>query len=391
MVRSAVLFILMVMSLTAAASEPEAKPYFVDAWLEPTKAVPGQHMTLNILIGVDTYFARAAQLSIPEIDHALVLLNDRAINGSENRNGESFASQLWEVNVYPNREGILVVPSFAVGFTRALTDGNKLSQQRVEVRVEQLLGLVSLPPAMKGLSGFMVSTDVEVDDEWTFPEDKELFTRGDIFQRVITVSATDMTAMNMPQFNPQVPKGISVTLAEPSLASSNGRDGPKASMVQRITYVIEKPGQFSLGGESISWWNPQESSREDYQFDSKTIDAGGIPWRLVWTVLALILLIVFSYLGFRRYLLMRDPRDVAIKKDLHHNDASKRMAAIYAYADHHNPEGNEPVRLKRLLLASSTAIERILQSRFSSSTDDTSPTARESKQLYRKIKQLSGD
>jgi hypothetical protein len=391
MVRSTVLFFLVVISLTAAASDPAAKPYFVDAWLEPTKVVPGQHMTLNILIGVDTYFARAAQLSIPEIDHALVLLNDRAINGSENRNGESFATQLWEVSVYPNREGVLVVPSFAVGFTRALTDGNQLSQQSVEVDIEQLLGLVRLPPAMQGLSGFMVSTDVEIDDEWTFPEGKETFTRGDIFQRVITVSATDMTAMNMPQFNPQVQKGISVTLAEPSLSSSNGRDGPKASMVQHITYVIEKPGQFSLGGESISWWNPKEASREDYQFDAKAINAGGIPWHLVWTVVAVIAFIVLAGLGLRRYLLTRDPRDVAIKKDLHHNDASKRLAALYAYADYHNAEGCEPVRLKRLLLSSCTAIEKILQSRFSSTTDNTSPTARESKQIYRKIKQLSPD
>jgi hypothetical protein len=194
--------------------------------------------------------------------------------------------------------------------------------------------------------------------------------------------------MNMPQFNPQVPKGISVTLAEPSLTSSNGRDGAKASMVQHITYVIEKPGQFNLGGETISWWNPQESSREDYQFDSKTIDAGGIPWQLVWTVAAVILLIVGSYLGFRRYLLMRDPRDVAIKKDLHHSDASKRMAALYAYADYHSPRSSAPLRLRALCASSPDSIEKILSSRFSSAIEDGEPSTTQSIKIYKQLKNI---
>lgn len=388
MARSILLVFFIAMSLMSVASEQGDEPYFVKAWLEPTKAAPGQHMVLNILLGVDSYFAKAAELSLPEIDHALVLLNDRAINSSENSNSKRFATQLWEVNVYPNREGILVVPSFTVRFTRAVHRNNEISQQGIEVDIEQLLGLVSMPAAMKGLSGFMVSTDVEINDEWILPEGKETFTRGDIFQREISISAKDMTAMNMPQFNPRVARGMSITLAEPSLASSNGRDGARARMVQQITYVIEKPGQFSLGGESISWWNPEEATREDYRFESKAINAGGIPWHWVLTVAAMLLLIVGAGLGFRRYLLARDPRDVAIKKGLHHSDASRRMAALYAYVDYHSPRGSEPLRLRALCISTGSPIEKMLSSRFSASMEDGEPSTKECIKIYKQLKKL---
>ncbi|MDB4470905.1 hypothetical protein N9063_01330, partial [Deltaproteobacteria bacterium] len=158
-----------------------------------------------------------------------------------------------------------------------------------------------------------------------------------------------------------------------------------------ITYVIENPGQFNPGGETISWWNPQEQSRDDYQFERKTLDAGGIPWRWVWLIAAVIVVVIGAGLSVRHYMHARDPRDVAIKQELHHSEASKRMAALYAYADYHNPPDSDPVRLKRLLISSRATVEKILQSRFSSSRDTSSPTARESKQLYRKIKRLSDD
>jgi hypothetical protein len=385
MIRSLTLLALLVMALASSASEPAAPPYFVDSWLEPAQAVPGQKMVLNLKIGVDTYFTRAAKFSLPEMEQALVLLNSQAINSGESRHGKRYATQLWEIDIYPNRAGILMVPAITLGFSRApdSESAGEDSAQRVEVVTEQLLGLVAMPAAMKGLSGFMVSSDVEIDDQWTPPQGKQSLLRGDVIQRVITIEAKDMTAMNMPQINPQTPRGVSVTLAEPSLSSSNGRDGPSARMEQHISYAIEKPGRYKLGGEAISWWNPQQSQRVNYQFDSKPVDAGGVPWQLLGAALAGLVLLLLAGLACRRYLRQRDLREVAIKKRLRDLDAGKRLAALYAYADYHNPAASEAVQLRKELACSRALVAKVLQARFSSATDNDSPSVKETRQLFR--------
>ena len=308
-----------------------------------------------------------------------------AVNGGENLQGKNFTTQTHKIDIYPDHKGILTVPSFRVTFKQSMEVYGQLTSQPVQLATEQLLGLVSVPPAMAGETGFMVSSDVKITDDWSGDEKGE-FKVGDVLTRVVTIVAADMASMNMPQFTPYAPSGVSVTLAEPRLSSTSGREEAAATMVQHISYAVESPGQYTLGTEVLSWWDPKAASRRDHRFADKPVDAGGLPWRLVAIVVSVSVPVLLLILVMRRYLRRRDAVDVAIRQQLHRGDASKRLAALYAYADYHKLQGEQPVRLRALLPASQALVEKVMSARYSSNGIDGEPSRGESKSLYRQMR-----
>ncbi|MCP5130713.1 MAG: BatD family protein [Pseudomonadales bacterium] len=359
--------------------------HFIRVWLDPTKMAVGERATLNVMVGVDSFFTGSTELALPAIERALVLQSQPAVNGGENLQGKNFTTQTHKIDIYPDHKGILTVPSFRVTFKQSMEVYGQLTSQPVQLATEQLLGLVSVPPAMAGETGFMVSSDVKITDDWSGDEKGE-FKVGDVLTRVVTIVAADMASMNMPQFTPYAPSGVSVTLAEPRLSSTSGREEAAATMVQHISYAVESPGQYTLGTEVLSWWDPKAASRRDHRFADKPVDAGGLPWRLVAIVVSVSVPVLLLILVMRRYLRRRDAVDVAIRQQLHRGDASKRLAALYAYADYHKLQGEQPVRLRALLPASQALVEKVMSARYSSNGIDGEPSRGESKSLYRQMR-----
>ncbi|MEZ5571842.1 MAG: hypothetical protein R3E64_07430 [Halioglobus sp.] len=374
-------------SLAAAsfASDYSDEHHFIEVWLDPPKAAVGEHIRLNLMIGVDSYFSAATDLALPDIEHALVLHDQPAINGAKDIGGKYFTTQLHQIDIYPGREGIMVVPAFQVTFTQAVEVNGELSSQSVRLDTEQLLGLIQVPPVMQGEAGFMVSPHVQVSDEWEGTRDDE-YQVGDVLTRVVVLTASDMAAMNMPQFTPRVPRGVSVTLAEPSLSSSSGREDTAATMEQHMSYAIEAPGRYRLGGEVLSWWDPVKAARQDHRFAEVPVNAGGLPWRMMTIAAILAATMAVLALALRRYLRRRDATDLAIRQRLCSKDARERLAALYAYADYHQPRGGEPVRLRELLSSSDVLIDKVLAAQFSAASVGGEPSRAQSKALYRKIR-----
>ena len=359
--------------------------HFIRVSLDLAKMAVGERATLNVMVGVDSFFTGSTELALPAIERALVLQSQPAVNGGENLQGKNFTTQTHKIDIYPDHKGILTVPSFRVTFKQSMEVYGQLTSQPVQLATEQLLGLVSVPPAMAGETGFMVSSDVKITDDWSGDEKGE-FKVGDVLTRVVTIVAADMASMNMPQFTPYAPSGVSVTLAEPRLSSTSGREEAAATMVQHISYAVESPGQYTLGTEVLSWWDPKAASRRDHRFADKPVDAGGLPWRLVAIVVSVSVPVLLLILVMRRYLRRRDAVDVAIRQQLHRGDASKRLAALYAYADYHKLQGEQPVRLRALLPASQALVEKVMSARYSSNGIDGEPSRGEIKSLYRQMR-----
>jgi hypothetical protein len=359
--------------------------YVVKAWLAPPKVVTGQRVQLNVLIGVQTYFSEGTSISPPEVDHALVLQTEPAVSGMREIDGIRYTSQLQVLDIYPDKAGIGVVPSFNVSFTRAGTVNGKLVSQRESHNTAPMLILVQTPASMPE-SGFMVSPEVEVEDAWSLPEGENVFKEGDILQRVITLSAQDMAPMNMPQISPRVPRGVKVIQAEPSLSSVNSRGVNKATIEQHFSYVIQSPGQYVLGGETISWWDPELAGPKDYSFEEKPVDAGGVAWSHVLGLIAGVILLVILLTGWRLVLRKTDPVEKSIKRGIRSMDARDRVASVYAYADYHREAGAGPGVLQTTPGISPASAGQFLSARYASGGTDTAPSRRQTRQLYRHMK-----
>jgi hypothetical protein len=358
--------------------------YFMEASLDPAQASVGQKITVSVVIGVDSYFSGVTELALPDMDHALVLHEEPAINGSKSIDDRDYTTQTHRINVYPDREGILLVPSFGVTFTQAVLDADDLRSDTVQLRTPPMLVIARVPASMHDTQGFIVSNAVEINDQWE-SEDRAEFKVGDVLTRVVTIAAAEMSAMTMPQFNPHVPRGMSVTLAEPALSSTSGREELGATIVQRMSYAVEAPGHYELGGETLHWYDPSDALRHEYAFAVKAVNAGGLPWVKIVFVMFTLLAVCTVFVLWRRYLRCRDPVDVAIRERLGSSQPATRLAAVYAYADYHQPQALTPARLRVLLASSGALVEKSLSGQFSRNAVPGSPTRRESRTLYRQL------
>lgn len=359
---------------------------FVKVTLEPAKAVVGQHMKLNVVVGVDTYFANAPKISLPNIEHALVLETEPSVNMGQRINGTYFATQLRQIDIYPDQEGIIMIPSFTVSLSQSVTVDGEITEDALQLPTEALLGIVTTPAEMQNEPGFLVSPDVQIDDQWNGLE-KSAYQVGDLIERVVTVTATDTSAMIMPQFTPIAPKGVSVIMAEPAISSTSGRDGVSSTMVQHMSYAIEKPGSYQLGNENLAWWDPLAGKRHDHLFATESIDAGGVAWRMILTIAILLLAASILVYVLLRFLAKRDKVDLSIRKKLRSGDAGNRLAGLYAFSDYHQPDNAEPARLRFWLASALPLIEKIMTARFSTADSNRhSPSRRQTKTLFRHLK-----
>jgi hypothetical protein len=389
MTRLIILFSLFCLATPLALAQPDyaEESYFVKVWLEPAKVAVGQKMTMNVMFATDSYFSNPARIVLPEIEHVLMLETEPSLNGQQTLDGRYFTTLTRFIDIYPEQEGVVRIPSFAVSFGQPITDNDGFKTTTVRLSTESLLALVRTPPGMQGLNGYMVSDEVKITDDWQGLKDTE-YEVGDVLQRKIFIEAANMASMNMPLINPDVPRGVSVTLAEPELSTKSGRQGQFATMTQQMSYAIEKPGQYQLGGEVLNWWDPDKTERVDHTLTVESINAGGIPWRFISTVVMLVLVFLLLVWRLRHSLRHRNATQLAIKKMLHSSAASERLAALYAYADHHQPQTSDPAQLKELLPESKFRVRSVLKGRYSSSGTPDQPSHRQSRDLYRQLKKV---
>ncbi|UJF17086.1 hypothetical protein L0B53_03950 [Vibrio sp. SS-MA-C1-2] len=62
--------------------------------------------------------------------------------------------------------------------------------------------------------------------------------------------------MLLPTLQADAPDGVSVLLSEPVLSEDYKRGEHFAEIIQVISYSIDRPGHYQLGGEKLTWWDP---------------------------------------------------------------------------------------------------------------------------------------
>ncbi|MCK8043496.1 hypothetical protein MSG37_01230 [Shewanella sp. 1CM18E] len=180
----------------------------------------------------------------------LAKASDFAINGSKRVAGKTLASQIWDVELYPEQSGLIGVPNivFAIHYVDA-DSGKSLSRTIV---AEPMLVFAYLPESLKGTAAYIVSDNVQVEDNWSEP--KSEYQQGDIIKRTLIITADDTPASHIPPFHAKIVDGITLVVKEPQLENENNRGESRGQITQELTYIIDKPGDYVLGGEVISWW-----------------------------------------------------------------------------------------------------------------------------------------
>jgi hypothetical protein len=247
----------------------------IDSAVSPTgQLVPGQKTLLTLEIATDRWFGGGTRIAIPEVPGLVILQTEQfASNASENRNGQSWVIQRWNLDIYPQRAGEFSIPPIELSLTV-----NAGASENVEGKLYSppTAFSVVIPPALEQAQDWVASPRFSVSQQ--FDRSLEGLQPGDAFERTIAFEADDVMAMMLPEVAVQKIPGLGVYPSPPVLANNNNRGQSLARRSQSISYIVEAQGQYQLPAMEFFWWDTTSGSLQLLSLPQTSITVGaGVP------------------------------------------------------------------------------------------------------------------
>ncbi|MBV1929780.1 MAG: BatD family protein [Gammaproteobacteria bacterium] len=256
-------------SLDALLANGELK---IKTWLQPDQEIlVSQQVNLNIEIATQRWFSGGTRIAAFEVEGAVVLRREKfAVNSSRRINSKDWAVQLWTITLYPQQQGLIEVPPIALNITVA----GKNNQSITGDVFTSALGFEAHTPVGIGSDmGWIATPEFEVEEHY----DKALddLKPGDSVGRTVRFKGRDVAAMMLPEVVFQSQPGLAVYQTPPRIKDTVSRGEYLAERTESISYLIEKPGTYSLPALQFHWWNLQEGSLQTIVLPAKQLSTSG--------------------------------------------------------------------------------------------------------------------
>lgn len=257
-------------ALAQQASTPEP---ILQVTVDPARVVVGQKTTLRIDVLAPNYMTSPPELPGFQIRNAVTrpLQN---VNLSDQRNGTSYAGVRFEFAIYPQEAG-----SYAVSDQKVKV---KYAAEPPAVREEEIaLPRVSfdafIPDAADDLNPFLAAGGLTIAQ--AVKRSSEQLKVGDSITRTVTMKAEETPAMLLPPATFPAVNGLAVYPAQPALQDkTEGRtDALSATRTDSATYILQKPGDYTLPAIDVRWWNAAENRVETAHLDAVRMQVAADP------------------------------------------------------------------------------------------------------------------
>jgi len=254
----------------------------IESWLEPNgQAFVSQQMNLYIEVSTESWFASGTRIGNLEVDGAVVLRREQfAVNSSRRVEGKQWTTQQWMLTLYPQRAGNFFVPVVTVDVT--VTD---LAQQPLSLSLttKPLSFVASYPENLDKRVDFIAAPTFQVTQ--TF--DKELsnvgiqLSVGDSLNRTITINASNMAAMMLPEVTFSAEEGLAAYQQSAVVNDKVNRGDYLAERIESVTYVVEEEGSYYLPALSFLWWNLSSNSLQKITLPAILVATDSLPDKMI--------------------------------------------------------------------------------------------------------------
>ncbi|MFK7975945.1 MAG: hypothetical protein AB8C02_07395 [Halioglobus sp.] len=246
----------------------------VNAFIEPANTIVArQNVKLIIETATSGWFTGGTHIAVPEVTGLLILQNEKfASNASERRKGDTWVIQRWTLDVYPLQSGTYQVPPMTLQVQLKTSEGIEVRGAVTTPPIELAAGL---PAPLKTAKHWVSAPEFTVNQ--SFDRSLDNLTVGDAIEQHIQFEASDVMAMMLPVYEPVAFDGLAIYAAEPVVKNTRNRGQNSAVRSERISYIVEKTGQFTLPAQDFFWWNTRSQTLEVITLPAVTLIAGGAP------------------------------------------------------------------------------------------------------------------
>ncbi|HTE35169.1 MAG TPA: hypothetical protein VK630_01375, partial [Reyranella sp.] len=272
--------------LLLAAPALAQQPATVRTSVKPeTGAVIGQRVAVYVDVLFSGEMLRPPRVVLPEIPGAQILRFETQATTLSERVGQRF-----EFALYARRGGTLTIPGPQV--TLLDRAGNEIGT--ASGPPAQLT--IAVPPGVDATQPLIATTRATLEEQWT-PTPTKALKAGDALVRTITREADDVPAMAMPALAFPAPAGVRVYIDPPQSEDRQNRGAATGRRIDKVTYVFEAGGRFTLPGVAQPWWDLEARRLHDETRPAVTVSVTAPPkppdpWLFIGPVLGLLILLL---------------------------------------------------------------------------------------------------
>ena len=124
-----------------------------------------------------------------------------------------------------------------------------------------------------------MTRELRVDETWHPQSHKARV--GDAFTRTVTLMASDVPGMMFPALPLIKMEGLAVYPKPPSVQDQVERGDLTGKRTETVTYMCERPGQYTLPALVIPWWDLKNHQLMRVTLPAVTLEVDPVPCRVV--------------------------------------------------------------------------------------------------------------
>ena len=259
-------------SNTLAQQTPTPEPT-VSTSIDPARVVVGQKATLLLTVLAPNFMPAPPILPDFQVRNA-VTRPLGAINQAETRDGITYAGVRYEFAIYPQEEGSFAIADQKITVTYA---AEPPQTRTVTLDVPRLAIEAFIPEPAQNLDPF-ISANALSFEQGVKRSSQELKV-GDSITRTVTTKADGTPAMLLPPVTFTSIDGLALYPAQPSVQDNVDRRtrALSATRIDEATYILERPGDYTLPPIELPWWNARENKIGRTRIDAVSIHVADNP------------------------------------------------------------------------------------------------------------------
>ena len=345
--------------------------------IKPTTGMwVGQKVILYVDVLAKDGWAQIKKVRDVDVPGAIALsVETQGTRNSDTIEGAAYSGQRYEVLLFAQRGGAILVPAVAVDVevkTFGAGGGSKIHRMKTPPLEFQ----ARIPPGASKAGGLVSTTRLSLEQTWE-PEPGTLKV-GDAIKRTVVIEAADVTGMAFAPFRHDEIVGVGVYPSEPDVSERVNRgELISGKRVETVTYVFLEQGAVTLPAIKVAWWNLEQKRMMlaelpalDLKIAANPAAAGTDPdvtaasSRLAWVTPAIVATLVLLALallrarfdvlkaGLRRWRAARHSREITYFRKVlwaaRARDHRTTLAALMAWLDRRAPD-NEVGSLETFL------------------------------------------
>lgn len=236
----------------------------------------GQQVRVDVQVLVPNFFLSAPDFPTFDIPGAIVTMPDEsALNLTETIGAESYAGIQKTYVIVAQQAGEFTLPPARITFQYAAVPGQPPADGVVALPPQTFTA--TLPAGAPASAGTVPVAKVTITQ--SLDGEATGLKAGDALIRTVEVFAERTQAMMIPPPAFDAPAGVRVYVQDPVLTDvTRDRIGFLGGRrIDRATYVFEKPGDYTLPGVEIPWFNAATSKQEIARAPEVTVSVAPNP------------------------------------------------------------------------------------------------------------------